>query len=273
MESICRFIPTGTVPDVIHTVNFVYETELRSLPEPRLSSVYRIQLVISGTAVVGCGTVKRQVHEGDVFFIFPAVSYTIEGDDDFTYMYISFFGVRAAAVTERLGINRYHFVFEGFPELCTFWKSAIGLDERMMDLTSESVLLYTLSVIGSRAGTENDVQLFEGGERFAQIKKYVDDSFTDPGLSLEALSERFSYHKKYISQMFCRYLKVGIREYVNMLRINHACVLIDQGYTGVGDIAFLCGFNDPMYFSKVFRSRMGQSPKSYIARRRQKKQL
>ena len=183
-------------------------------------------------------------------------------------MYISYFGIRAAAVMDRLGIDRYHFVYEGFENLREPWEAGISLGAEVIDLISESVLLQTLSQIGSRRSAGGKDRQAAGNDRFLQIKKYVDDCFSDPELSLEALSELFSYNKKYISQMFGKYLQVGLTEYVNTLRINHACVLIDQGYTGVGDIARLCGFNDPMYFSKVFRRKMGKSPKAHISDRK-----
>ena len=32
----------------------------------------------------------------------------------------------------------------------------------------------------------------------------------------------------------------------------------------VSDIAYLCGYMDPLYFSKVFRKKMGLSPREYM---------
>ncbi len=40
--------------------------------------------------------------------------------------------------------------------------------------------------------------------------------------------------------------------------------LMEQGYTNIADIAFLCGFNDPLYFSKVFKQQLGVSPRKHI---------
>ena len=51
---------------------------------------------------------------------------------------------------------------------------------------------------------------------------------------------------------------------LNTVRIQHACTLIEQGFTSVSDIASCCGYADPEYFSKVFRGKMGVSPGAYI---------
>ena len=74
----------------------------------------------------------------------------------------------------------------------------------------------------------------------------------------------FSYNKKYLSSAFKQQFKIGISEYMTTVRINHACVLMEQNYTSVKDIAFLCGFSEQMYFSRVFRKKMGVSPKEHM---------
>jgi len=43
--------------------------------------------------------------------------------------------------------------------------------------------------------------------------------------------------------------------------------LIEQGITAVKNIAFLCGYQDPLYFSNVFKKTFGISPSDFISRR------
>ena len=49
-----------------------------------------------------------------------------------------------------------------------------------------------------------------------------------------------------------------------MIRIENACALIEKEHDCVKEIAFLCGFNDPLYFSKIFKKKMGISPSAQI---------
>ena len=49
------------------------------------------------------------------------------------------------------------------------------------------------------------------------------------------------------------------------LRIQHACMLINEGLSNIKDIATLSGYRDPLYFSKVFKNAMMLSPKEYIS--------
>ena len=92
----------------------------------------------------------------------------------------------------------------------------------------------------------------------------MDDHFSDSGFSLDAISRELSYNKKYISTLFKKHIGIGITEYVNTVRIQNACTMIEQGFISVGDIAEKCGFADVHYFSKIFKAKMGMVPSQYI---------
>ena len=264
MENICKFIPVSSTTDIIQTLNFVHETK-RHVPVEEKIAIYRIHFVTGGTGSVRCGGVRKELRKGDLFFAFPAVPFVLEGDEDFSYMYISYIGLRANAVMERLGINSRNFLFPDFGELADIWYSGISLKCDLLDLMSESVLLHSLALIGERAyvGQER-TEMTRTADAFLSIKTYIDDNFSDSTLSLEVISEKFSYNKKYLSTAFKKHFKIGVTEYLNTVRVNYACELIRQGYTSVTDISSLCGYRDALYFSKVFKRKTGESPKNYM---------
>ena len=262
--TICRFVPSLPVPDVLHTVHFVYETGAHENRERRLSSVYRVHFVTEGKAVLQMNGVSRELSAGDVFFVFPAVPYRLEADEDFRYMYIGFLGLRASLLIDRLNIRSKQFSFRGDDEMKAFWERGLGMSGEVLDLISESVLLYTLSRIGETALSAEMRTVTGAEEQMLLIKQYLDDHFADPNLTVEQLGKYFSYNPKYLSSAFKKQFHTGVREYLNTIRVNHACALMAQGYTGIRDIAALCGYHDPLYFSRVFRERMTVSPKEHI---------
>ena len=99
---------------------------------------------------------------------------------------------------------------------------------------------------------------------FLIIKKYIDDNFTSCDLSLNCISKELLYNPKYISGLFKKKMNIGLVEYINTIRIQYACTLISQGFTSVKELAVLSGYKDALYFSKVFKKKMGVSPKQYI---------
>jgi two-component system response regulator YesN len=54
------------------------------------------------------------------------------------------------------------------------------------------------------------------------------------------------------------------KEYVTNMRMSFADGLIKNGETSVSAIARMCGYTDPLYFSRVFSESRGISPKVAI---------
>lgn len=265
MQNICRFISTNNSPDPIQTINFVYERETSEITRPKIESVYKVCLVTGGKAKIHFESLEKEVAKDDIFFIMPALPYTISCDDEFEYMYITYMGIRAGMIMERLGINRHNFLFEGYSELARLWKDGVACKTALVDLVSESILLYTFSSIGNRILIDEEKEeSAASGNIVLAVKKYIDANFSDSELSLEKISKLFAYNKNYLSTAFKRAFKTGIRDYLNLVRINNACALMEQKYTNIEEISSLCGFNDRMYFSRVFKQRMGVSPKQHM---------
>ena len=261
-NNICRFIPYQNTGERIHILHFVLETKQQNFENFKCISMYRMHLVMQGEGHLHTPTGTHTLSAGDIFFCMPAVPYVIESVKDFQYAYISYLGSRTNAIMDKLKISGNNCIFHGFSNLCDFWLGGLHANPSVSDLRSESVLLYTFSVLGDA--------LFENGESqkqessvVLQIRKYIEDHISDTELSLAKISQELMYHQKYLSSVFKASMRVGISEYITTLRIQQACTLMNQGFTSSKDIAFLCGYNDPLYFSKVFKSRTGVSPREY----------
>jgi len=263
MESICKFVPPSVTGESIQTVNFVYETRHSHLPPVSHRAVYSVHLVTSGSAVVLQGGRVETVGPGDLYFLFPAVESRVDGDGEFRYLYISFFGIRAAYELERLGITASSFAFPGMAELEPFWRSALEMSHETVTLASESVLLFTLARIGDGGSSAPLSAALPGTENARLLKEFVDQNFADPDLNAERLSRRFSYHKKYISTLFKKHYRVGVVEYIRSVRLAHACRLLEEGTLSVSQVAEASGFRDALYFSRVFKKIVGLSPRAY----------
>lgn len=269
-KNICHFIPYHKDYHAIHTVNFVLETK----PQPKVplhtEALYKVQLVISGEGVLHIRGRQIFLQSGDLFFTFPGTPFCIESGENFTYMYVSFLGARGCRILEMLGITANQCVFNECGAVVDFWQEGLRANTEVMDLMSESILLYTFTFLGGRLLTPQDTKE-HGDDAVLLIKKYVDEHFFDPALSLESMSEVLGYNKKYISYLFKKQMHIGVVEYLNTLRTQNACTMIRQGgATCVSDIAYACGFRDAQYFSKVFKQKIGMSPTEYIKKEKQK---
>lgn len=261
-QNICHFIPFHKNIHSIHTINFVLETKPQQYERLKSESVYKMYYVCGGKGLIHTLGKITPLSQGDLFFTFPADSFAIESIENFTYMYISFVGLRGNMIMESLNINSNHFLFHQADEVQDFWKKGILASSKVMELISESVLLYTFSFLGNRL--LHDHNKAKQHHSVELIKKYIDDHFTEHNFSLSNMSRELSYNKKYVSYIFKKHIGASIIEYLNTIRIQNACTMIEQGFTSVNDIADRCGYSDAQYFSKIFKAKMGIAPTQYI---------
>ena len=262
-ESICKFIPAKDYSNSIKTINFVYETEFHKFSQPFFYSVFHIHLVTKGSANLKINSSEYNLKTGCIFFAFPASLYEISASDNFEYMYISFMGSEASSLLEKLDINISSPVYCGFNALIDFWTGSITrINQQNITILTESVLLYTLSFFNSspiqkqtKIHTEN---LFE------LIVDYIDNHYRENDISLKKLADTFLYTEKYISHIFKKNMDISFKSYINQLRIQYACKLIENNVTSVSEIASQCGYCDSLYFSKVFKRNIGFTPTEYI---------
>jgi AraC-like DNA-binding protein len=270
-QNICRFLPVQNHYDAIHTINFVLETK-RQVYEGLVGlTVFRMHYVLQGEGVLHTPGKTRALRKGDLFFGLPAVPMAIESGEEFRYLYISFLGGRANMIMDRLQIGSQNTIFHGYEELEDYWLRSVNAVTPMMDLCSESVLLYTFSVMAGRMQEKEEV-VPRSGNTVLQIKKYLDDNYADTELTLEKIGGELSYNRKYLSTAFKKEFRIGITEYLNTIRVQHACTMLEQGFTSMKDIAQLCGYRDPLYFSRIFKKYMGVSPREHMRSLEEKKQ-
>jgi len=85
-------------------------------------------------------------------------------------------------------------------------------------------------------------------------------------LSLEALSREAGYTPQYLSALFRKDTGMSIQEFLQRLRIQEACRLLEQTQLSLCDVAQAVGYTDPKHFSRLFRRYKGLSPKELRAR-------
>lgn len=261
-HTICHFIPFHKDTYSIHTINFVFETNPSKDNRLKIESVYKMHFVCGGEGYIHTVGKITPLKKGDIFFTFPSTSFAIESTKDLTFMYISFTGLRGNMIFENLNISNTNFIFHNADEVYDVWQKGLLANSNVIDLMSESVLLYTFAYLGSRLlPPRKEAKQYHS---FDQIKKYVDDHFSEHDFSLENICKDLSYNKKYISFLFKKHMKMGIIDYLNTIRIQNACTMMEQGFTSINNIADRCGYSDPQYFSKVFKSKMGITPSQHI---------
>lgn len=103
-------------------------------------------------------------------------------------------------------------------------------------------------------------------ERFAfiqQAKAYLDHHYAESTLRMEDIARRFNLSPSHFSTVFRREVGITFRTYLSDLRITRAKELLKTTNLKCADVAYRCGYNDPHYFSFVFKKNTGHTPQEF----------
>ncbi len=92
--------------------------------------------------------------------------------------------------------------------------------------------------------------------------KYLVDNYSKE-ITLDAISSYVNLSPSYFSGLFKQVTKVNYKDYLNNIRIEESKLLLVNTNFPIIDIALATGFDDPSYFSKVFKKYTGLSPLKY----------
>lgn len=265
MESnnICKFNVASDNAQNISILNFFCERKTKAEPIFQMSAMFKLHIVTKGAGTLGSFSKSTPLCVGDVFLTFPSSDYYITNDGGLEFMCVSFVGLRAYDLIERTGLKRDLSVLHGYEHLIPYWEQALEVsDDENIDLVAESVILYT---IGRLCDIRNRSRTINKNEKIVLvIKKAMEERFCDPHLNLNMLCDENFYNAKYVSAAFKKYMSIGFSEYLTTLRLNNAQRLIHSGFKSVKQIAALSGFDDALYFSKLFKRYTGLSPVKFM---------
>ena len=94
------------------------------------------------------------------------------------------------------------------------------------------------------------------------VLTYCSENYTEP-ITLDSLSAELHLNKYYVSHIFKERMNIGFTDFVNNLRVEHACNLLEEG-ANITDIAFSSGFSSIRTFNRVFLQNMGMTPRDYM---------
>ncbi len=143
-----------------------------------------------------------------------------------------------------------------FLEAKTYYTSDLNKKELLLSALGELIVSY---VIAFRSNAEFP-------EMVERIRNEILQNYTDPDFELESFIHSMPFHYDYLRKRFKQETGQSPLEYLTALRMEQAGKLMAQrretGCT-VAQIARLCGYEDALYFSRVFKKHYGCTPTAF----------
>ncbi len=254
-KNICKF-STPLISNSFFATRFILETDEATMKTPFLLQENRLCLIAKGKVRLSVSSTEFDLHTGDIIFGFKGEEFFASEAENCEYMYIDFDGIRASELFKRFGIISANRVFSGFDGLIPLWRESLSrASSENIDLSSESILLYTFSRLSVNKPNESPV--------INRIMEISEEYFKHSDFSINTVADELGYNAKYLSHIFKEKTGATYSEYLRDLRIKYAVSLFNHGLESVKNVAALSGFSDPLYFSTVFKKCVGVTPKEY----------
>jgi len=98
-----------------------------------------------------------------------------------------------------------------------------------------------------------------------QVMKYIKENY-QRRLTMEEIAGHVHLHPNYLSVLFKQTTGRTVMTYLNQVRLNKACTLLRYSNLPINQIAELCGFQSPSFFTRRFQQTLHISPSTYRKR-------
>ena len=234
---------------------------------PGIRSCYIIHYIIRGAGWLECGRRRFRVEAGQSFLLYPytLTRYYPDPELSWEYTWVDFVGKEAASLLADAGLSPSSPVTSRLssPHILPLYERLTTLDIHSRSRREADGLLYAILGSYADAFSSSSASLRRSGnDRLSTALLLIQTGFHRPGFNVERLCLEMNINRVTLYRLFTDSLGISPNRYISRYRLEQAKKLLKMGFS-VKNTALSCGFSDPFYFSKAFRSYTGDSPTAY----------
>lgn len=123
----------------------------------------------------------------------------------------------------------------------------------------QEVLLFIFDIVQQATNQKENAH----GDFIERGLRYIDEHFHRSDLSLEDVANYVGRSSSYFSHILSAKRAQTFRQYVTDVRLKQAKHLLSTTSLTVREVAFAVGYDDPNYFSRLFKEYTGCSPRAW----------
>lgn len=241
--------------------------------EPITRDCYIIHLVKEGKGIFKCNGKVYEVSAGQMFFIFPdtLVEYYPNEASPWKYCWIDFVGTETLQLISYtlFGLNNPvtplcdKKIRDIFFELC-LTNGASSTSEISVCIKAKGLFYLLMSELAAAFPSEHKSRYSADLPTLAA--EFIRNNYYNSDMSVEGIADSFSVNRISLYRAFKKKLNISPAQFIIKLRIERACNILSNTSLSIKTVAYSVGYNDPLYFSKIFSSNIGMSPSEYRKR-------
>lgn len=235
---------------------------------PGVRDHYLIHYLVSGKGKYVADGKEHFLSAGDVFLVYPnvCVSYTADDNEPWEYYWVGFNGSDAEHLLTSAGFSQTNptKIKIEFGEMLQRQILAI-YDQRGNSLSNAAIMtgeLYkTLALFLQNTAAHEESDLLT--VYTLRAVEYINFRYSYP-ITVDDIASYVGVSRSHLYRAFISVIGQSPKEYLSIFRIKQACLLLRDGNVSIGQVAQSVGYENGLYFSKVFHRIIGKSPSEYV---------
>ena len=130
------------------------------------------------------------------------------------------------------------------------------------DLMMNSILYEYLFLLADKFPREQYTPWEKQINYVEEALTYLESNYTN-NISVQSLADSIGLNRSYLHRLFKSATGSSVQEYLLDLRIRKACTLLKSTVLPIAIISLSVGYEDTLYFSRLFKKKKGASPSRY----------
>lgn len=238
---------------------------------PIMRNGYLIHYVLDGKGIYKARGELFRLKAGDAFLICPdeLIYYEADKHEPWTYTWIGMQGIKVRGYLERTSLPDSlvaHYGEDPQLRLCHEKMSEADKLPQNRDLVMNSIMYEYLFLLAAKFPSGKLQQNDDKQSHAERALQYIEDHYCD-SITIQDIADALGINRSYLHRMFKAFTGMSIQSYLLDYRMRKACILLKNTDLSIRAVAHSVSYIDPLYFSRIFRQKMGASPSEYRSRR------
>lgn len=227
-----------------------------------------LHYITAGKGIFRCADRTWHLQQGDLFLCVPGqeIYYEADPEEPWGYGWIGLQGSRAAEYFSRTSLLSEPVVrFDASDALALLFvrvQQAYFLPESIRDLRLNALAYELMEFLilhfPVRCADRSSQETLLAQNMITWLTNHLHEP-----VRMEDLCAAVGLSRSHASRVFSRVCRISIQDFLWQARETEACRLLRDTALPIGEIAQKVGYEDPVYFSRIFRQKTGLQPTQY----------